>query len=227
MRKNFTVLVLLLTFNSLISQIMPSTEENIPYLVTFSKNADKTWGDDDNIQIYFFTIPQEIKTPFFIRIFDANNGGKFDENRGGFNSKTKFSLYGGKGAHSDKAAQKTDPAGNYNSGSLINTKTFGDDAAFDDNWYTFGPINPLEGELQTELNGYVFKLVVEGLEGDDGNLYRLSLSSSKDDNVKVDGGNIFTYEYCFRSYDKEFTLCHLYPFVSKGITSVHVSVYDY
>ncbi len=227
MRKNIPVLALLLTFNSLFSQIMPSTDENIPYLVTFSKNADKTWGDDDNIQIYFFTLPQEIKTPFFIRIFDANNGGKLDENRGGFNSKTKFSLYGGKGAHSSDDAKKTDPTGNYNSGSLLYTKTFGDDATFDDNWYTFGPINPLEGELQTELGGYIFKLVVEGLDGDDGNLYKLSLSSSKDDNVKVDGGNIFTYEYCFRSYDKELTLCHLYPFVAKGIISVHVNVYDY
>src|SRR6266576_625806 len=124
MRKNIPLLVLLLTFNSLFSQIMPSTDENIPYLVTFSKNADKTWGDDDNIQIYFFTLPQEIKTPFFIRIYDANNGGKLDENRNGFNSKTKFSLYGGKGAHSDKDSQKPDPKGNYNSGSLLKTKTF-------------------------------------------------------------------------------------------------------
>lgn len=227
MRKAIPVLFFLFSINTLFSQIMPSVDENIPYLVTFSKGADKTWGDDDNIQIYFFTIPQDIKTPFFIRVFDPDNGGKLDENRGGFNSKTKFSLYGGKGAHSNEDARKTDPKGNYNSGSLLHTKTFNDDKTYDNNWFSFGPINPLEGELQPDLNGYVFKLVVEGLEGDDGNLYKLSLSSTKDDNIKVEGGNIFTYEYCFRSFDKEFTVCHLYPFVSKGIVSINVNVYDY
>jgi hypothetical protein len=227
MRKAVLLSGFVLLTISLFSQIMPSTDENIPYLVTFSKSADKTWGDDDNIQIYFFTIPKGIKTPFFIRIYDPDNGGKLDENRGGFNSKTKFSIYGGKGAHSSEEAKKTDPKGNYNSGSLINTKTFSDDAAYDEKWYSFGPINPLEGEEQNELGGYVFKLVVEGLDGDDGNLYKLSLSSSKDENIKVEGGNTFTYEYCFRSYDKESTVCHLYPFVSKGISSIKINVYDY
>ena len=102
---------------------MPSPDENIPFLVTFSKSSDKTWGDDDNIQIYFFSIPQDIKTPFYIRIYDVDNGGKYDENRNGFNSKTKFSVYGGKGAHSNTASKGTDPNGNYNSGILLNTKT--------------------------------------------------------------------------------------------------------
>ncbi len=208
-------------------QVMPSTDENIPFLVTFSKQADKSWGDDDNIQIYFFTIPKDIKTPFFIRILDPDNGGKYDENRGGFNSKTKFSVYGGKGAHSTEDAKKTDPKGNYNSGSLLHTKTFGDDPQHDDKWFSFGPINPLEGELQNDLDAYVFKLVVEGLEGDDGNLYRLSLSSSKEDNIKVEGGNIFTYEYCLRTSDNIGSVSHLYPFVSKGITSININVYDY
>lgn len=212
--------------NSLYSQLMPSAEENIPFLVTFSKSSDKTWGDDDNIQIYFFAIPQDSKTPFYIRIYDADNGGKHDENRNGFNSKTKFSLYGGKGAHSNEAAKNKDPKGNYNSGILLNTKTFGDDLQYDDKWFNFGPINPTEGELQSEL-GFVFKLVVEGGEGDDGNLYRLSLSSKKDDNVKVEGGNIFTYEYCFRTFDVSGAASHLYPFVTKGITSVTIDVFDY
>jgi len=227
MKLFFRTLLLLVAFNnSSFAQQMPSPDENIPFLVTFSKSSDKTWGDDDNIQIYFFSIPQDIKTPFYIRIFDADNGGKYDENRNGFNSKTKFSVYGGKGAHSNPASKEKDPKGNYNSGILLNTKTFGEDAAYDDKWFNFGPINPTEGELQPEM-GYVFKLVVEGNEGDDGNLYRLSLSSSKDDNVKVEGGNILTYEYCFRTSDNAGSVSHLYPFVTKGIISVTIDVFDY
>ena len=75
------------------SQAVPAKNENIPYLVTFGNKADKSWGDDDFNQIIFFSVPETQKTPFFIRIFDPNVGGKIDENRGGFNSKTKFSLY--------------------------------------------------------------------------------------------------------------------------------------
>ncbi len=227
MKLFFNILVFAFVFNiSASAQVMPSPDENIPFLVTFSKSSDKTWGDDDNIQIYFFSIPKDNKTPFYIRIFDADNGGKYDENRNGFNSKTKFSLYGGKGAHSNPASKEKDPKGNYNSGILLNTKTFGEDPANDDKWFNFGPINPTEGELQPEM-GYVFKLVVEGSEGDDGNLYRLSLSSSKDDNVKVEGGNILTYEYCFRTSDNAGSVSHLYPFVTKGIISVTIDVFDY
>lgn len=54
----------------------------------------------------------------------------------------------------------------------MTTKTFGEDAEQDNGWYTFGPFNPAEGELQPEVGGYVFKLIVEGLDGDDGNLYK-------------------------------------------------------
>lgn len=208
------------------AQIMPSPDENIPFLVTFSKSSDKTWGDDDNVQIYFFTIPKDSKTPFYIRIFDADNGGKYDENRNGFNSKTKFSIYGGKGAHSNQAAKATNPKDNYNSGILLNTKTFGNDAQYDDKWYNFGPINPTEGELEPEL-GYVFKLVVDGTEGDDGNLYRLSLSTQKEENAMVEGGNISTYEYCIRTSDTPGSVSHLYPFVTKGVVSITIDVFDY
>jgi hypothetical protein len=221
----FFILVALNYFS--FGQVMPSAEENISYLVTFSKSADKTWGDDDNIQIYFFTVPEAVKKPFYIRVFDPDNGGTIDENRGGFNSKTRFSVYGGIGAHSNKDAIQPNPVRNFKSGVLLNTKTFGEDKGIDNSWYSFGPFNALEGELQPELGGYVFKLVVEGLDGDDGNLYKLGLSSDKQSNTKLEGGNILTYEYCFRTSDQELNTCHLYPFISKGITAIRVNTYDY
>jgi hypothetical protein len=209
------------------AQLLPSLDENIPYLVTFSKEADKSWGDDDNIQIYFLTIPQSRTEPIYIRIFDPNNGGKIDENQGGFNSKTNFSLYGGKLAHSNPDAKKQDPTGNYKSGVMLGTKTFGDDADYDEKWYSFGPFNPAEGELQPDYGGYVFKLIVEGLEGDDGNLYKISISSKKDENTAIEGGNAFAYEYCFRTNDKPGSVSHIYPFVPKGVVSVKVNTFDY
>ena len=209
------------------AQVVPSVEENIPYLVTFSKSADKNWGDDDNVQVFFFSIPETRKDPVYIRVYDPDVFGKVDEERGGFNSKTSFSIYGGKNALSDPDARKTNPEGNYRSGVQLATKTFGSDPVYDDKWYSFGPFNPAEGELSPEFGGYIFKVVIEGMEGDDGNLYRLSLSSKTDQNITIEGGNGFTYEYCFRTNEKTSTVSHLYPFIGKNVVSVKVNTFDY
>lgn len=209
------------------AQPMPSLDEKFPFLVTFSKSADKTWGDDDFVQTIFFVVPETNKNPVYIRVFDPDNGGLHDENRGGFNSKTKFSLYGGKGCHSGKDAKSMDPIGDYKSGTLMATKTFGDDADTDNKWYTFGPLNPAEGELQPENGGYIFKLIIEGIDGDDGNLYKFFLSKANDNNIAVEGGNAFCYEYSFRLSDQVNFVSHIYPFLPLGLVSVKINVFDY
>ena len=90
------------------SQAIPSKSENISNLVTFSKDAPSAWGDDDNVQCFFVFIPFDHVEPFYIRIFDPNIGGKLDAAYGDrvFDSSTKFSIYGGPGAHSDPDARK-------------------------------------------------------------------------------------------------------------------------
>ncbi len=209
------------------AQPIPSQDENIPYLVTFGKNADKKWGDDDFVQVFFFAVPDSRKDPVYIRVYDPDVGGKVDEDRSGFNTKTKFTIYGGKGCHSDPDARKTSPEGNFKSGVMLATKTYGADAKVDGQWITFGPFNPVEGELQPEFGGYVFKMVVEGQEGDDGNLYKVFLSGKSEQNINIEGGNGFTYEYSFRTNENAGTLCHLYPFVGKNVISVKVNTFDY
>ena len=225
------LLFILITYNlfagSLSAQQFPSAEEKIPFLCTFSKGSDKYWGDDDFVQVYFFTIPQTEKNPVYVRIFDADLGGKNDEIHGEFNSKTRFSVYGGKGAHSNPDAKKENPVGNFKSGIELASKVFASDTSIDNKWYTMGPFNPVEGELQPEFGGYVFKLVIEGLDGDDGNLYRLFLSSQPNTNKPIEGANAFTYEYSLRLSDIKGSVSHLYPFVSKGVTAVKIKVFDY
>lgn len=211
----------------LLAQPFPSEDEKIQHFVVFSKNAKLSFGDDDFVQIYFFVIPEKSNDPFYVRVFDPEVGGGIDEKVGDFNSKTKFSFYGGKGAHSDKDAQLDSPKGNYKSGVFITGKTFGSEAEYDGQWYEFGPFNPKEGELQPENGGYVFKVVIEGLDGDDGNLYKMFLSSQKDKNVKVEGGNAFCYEYTFRLAEDMTSVYHIYPFIPANVTSCEVGVFDY
>lgn len=209
------------------AQQVPSNDEKIPFLCTFSKASDPNWGDDDFVQIFFFVVPQTEKNPVYIRVFDPEVGGRHDEVHGSFNSKTRFTVYGGKGAISNPDARKENPTGNYKSGIELGSKVFTSDTTYDNKWYTFGPFNPVEGELQPDFGGYVFKLVIEGMEGDDGNLYRLFLSSQPTVNKPIEGANAFAFEYALRLFDTRGAVSHLYPFVGPGVTAVLIKVFDF
>lgn len=211
---------------SLNAQQFPSEDENIPFLITFSKSAPTSWGDDDFSQTFFFTIPKSQTKPIYVRIFDPDNGGELDEVKNGFNSKTKFSVYGGKEAFSHPDAQGHNPTGKFNSGNLLNTKTFAVNPNYDNNWYSFGPFNPTEGEYVAEMDAYVFKIICEGIEGDDGNIYKYFLSTQTDKNVPVEGANGFTYEYTFRLPNAN-TYCHIYPFVTQDVIAVQQYNFDW
>ncbi len=207
------------------AQSVPAEDENIPYLVTFGNQAEKSWGDDDFSQTFFFTIPKTQKGAFFIRVFDPGTGGELDEARGPFNTKTKFSVYGGKGTITNKDARGTQPVGNYKSGNLYATKTFTTD--YDKQWYSFGPFNPTSGEFSEQFGGYVFKVVADGISGNDGNLYKYFMSVDKNTNKAVEGGNAFTFEYTFRMHDDPNEVSHLYPFIDDKVVSVKQANFDW
>ncbi|GAB2769473.1 hypothetical protein HNQ93_000334 [Hymenobacter luteus] len=208
------------------AQAVPNPGENIAFLVTFGAQGDKSWGDDDFTQTFFFLVPKGNRQPVYIRVFDPDCGGRHDEAKSGWNTTTEFSLYGGSGAHSGPDARSTEPKGTFRSGTLLKTRTFGPEPTYDNQWFTFGPLNPLEGEFVPEFDGYVFKLVTQGRKGDDGNLYRYFLSSSPTQNVAVEGGNAFTYEYSFRLSPERGAKTHLYPFINERVVSIRQSNFD-
>jgi len=221
------LLFALIDSQSILAQPVPGKEENIPFLVTFGKQADKSHGDDDFSQTFFFKLPPGLKKPVYIRIFDPNVGGKHDEEIGTFNTKTTFSLYGGLGAYSNKSARSSDPKGNYKSGNLIMSKSFGSELTYDNKWYTFGPINPNEGEFIKELGGTLLKLIAEGVSGDDGNLYHYFLSTSPTINIPISGSNAFTFEYTIRLHDDPKEISHIYPYVNSEVISIQQSNFDW
>lgn len=228
-KRIYLIVTLLAIFFHSFAQPVPSTDEKFPYLGTFGKSSAKEWGDDDFVQSFFFVIPISEKNPIYIRIYDPESSGTNDELHGAaFNTKTKFTVYGGKGAHSDPANKDTDPKGNYKAGIQLATKTFGNEANLDNTWVTLGPFNPSEGEIDPTFNAsYIFKIVIEGTEGDDGNLYRMYLSSKPNENKDVEGGNAFAYEYSFRLADTKSSVGHVYPFIDSKTTAVVINVFDY
>jgi len=209
------------------SQAAPAIDENIPYLVTFGGNAQTAWGDDDFCQIFFAVIPTSQTDPVYIRVYDPDTGGDLDEVKGEFNSIINFSIYAGKGCWSDTAAQSIHLAGNYKSGYLLSSKSFGADLKYDKKWYSFGPYNPLEGEYVEKLGGRVFKIIAQGISGDDGNIYKYFLSTNPVENIAVEGGNFFTYKYHFRLSDNQKHVCQIYPFVDDKTISVEISNFDW
>ncbi|MEM1136288.1 MAG: hypothetical protein AAGI07_10655 [Bacteroidota bacterium] len=204
-------------------QAVPADEENIPYLVTFGKGAIADFGDNDHQQIFYVNIPFKFQQPFFIRVFDPDTGGMLDEKIGNFNTTTTFSVYGGNGTFSEREKYQSP----YSSGTLLSTQTFSFNAATDAKWVTFGPFNPRQGEVINELEGFIFKIVCNGLSGDDGNLYRYFISTEPGINRSVEGANAFTYQYTFRLPETPGEMVHIYPYVGQDVISIKQYNFDF
>ena len=209
------------------AQPVPGLDENIPHLVTFGGDGDITWGDDNFCQIIFFKIPESYTQPVYIRVYDPDTGGDIDEQKFEWNTVTDISIFGGKGAWSDKDAQDMVLDGNYDSGTLLASKEFGGGSEYDKKWYTFGPFNPSEGEYVTGFGGYIFKVIIEGISGDDGNLYNLYLSNHPDRNHDVEGASAFYYKYKFRLYDDVHEIAHIYPHIDENVVSIKQTNFDW
>ena len=190
-------------------QAVPGKDENIPFLVTFGKYGETSWGDDDFYQVWFFSIPRNFNQQFYIRIFDPDCGGEHDEIQGEFNTRTSFSIYGGKGVDPDQNEESKGLLNglNFKRGTLLASRIFGGEARYDNKYFTFGPFNPTAGDPSKKWPVFIFKIVIEGISGDDGNLYKFFLSRDPENNIPIEGGNAFTYEYTFRMWNDFKSVC--------------------
>ena len=222
-----SLFLLFISYVQLFGQPVPADDENIPFLITFGSKSEKSWGDDDFVQTFFFVIPEKFKKPLYIRVYDPDCSGDNDELKGDFDSEFSYSIFGGKKCWSDDAAQSPDPVGNYKSGNLLATKTFGQSSKYDKAWYTFGPFNPTEGEYVAKFGGNVFKVIAEGISGDDGNTYRYYLSTDPVENKAIEGANAFAYEYTFRLWDDPEQVSHIYPYIDDRTISVKQNNFDW
>lgn len=210
------------------AQPVPGQDENIPFLVTFGKDGETSWGDDDFSQTWFFSVPKEYKGRFYIRVFDPDTGGENDEQKDEWNTRMQYSIYGGKGVDPEKNedSRGLQPTANYRSGSLLSSKIFGNDRQYDNKYYTFGPFTATQGDF-SERWGYIFKIISDGISGDDGNLYRYFLSREPNSDVPIEGANAFTYEYTFRMWNNIKSVSHIYPYIDTGIVYVKQRNFDW
>jgi hypothetical protein len=224
-----SLLILGSQWNILSGQAVPGKDENIPFLITFGNHGKTSWGDDDFYQVWFFSIPRDFTQPFYIRIFDPDCGGQNDEIQGDFNTRTFFGFYGGKGVDPDQNEESKGLLNglDYKRGTLLESRTFGNEAKYDDKYCTFGPFNPTSGDYSKKWNVYLFKMVIEGVKGDDGNLYRFYMSREPESNIPVEGGNAFTYEYTFRMWNDDKSKSDIYPYIDTGVIWVRQRNFDW
>ena len=76
------------------------------------------------------------------------------------------------------------------------------------------------------MDGYVFKVIIEGLQGDDGNQYRCFLSELANSNRAIEGANAFAYEYTFK-LPKAKGISHIYPFIDQSVVSITQNNFDF
>lgn len=212
------------------AQPVPGKDENIPFLVTFGKEGKISWGDESFHSVWFYLVPPDYKKPFYIKVFDPDCGGENDEIQGEFNSRTAFSIYGGAGVDPEKNMESRgdeNGAVNYKKGNLLASRVFGKEPANDNKYYVFGPFNPTDGDYSAKWDRYVFKIVCEGIAGDDGNLYRYFFSSDAVANTPIEGANAFTYKYIFRMWNDFKSVSHIYPYIDDGVISVRQENFDW
>ncbi len=200
-------------------------------VVTFGSNAVTSDGDNDFVQVLFLDLPDgPPNDPLYIRIFDPDVGGggggeSTDEqgSNGFWDTMTRFGVYGGSGAYTHPDARTVTPTVGITSGVEITAAVFGADAAWEQNWYTF-PITRGQGEL---VNGRrVFKLSVQGVNGDDGNHYQVALSTSPLTNTAPAGARIFAFSWTVSVPTQEQDALLLYPYVPSGATNFRQFNFD-
>lgn len=162
-------------------------------LVTYGPEANTREGDDDFVQVVLIEVPAEHPGPLRVRLFDPDAGGDLDVfyGWGSFDTATRFTLYGGPGAASAPGLRGADPAPEeIHAGSELASRAFADDPSTDRQWVTLAEVTPEQGEKIDERR--VFKLVIEGVAGNDGNVFDVDVVDP--DGAPVPGVRLLSYE---------------------------------
>ncbi len=187
----YSFFLFIICFSLLFSHFSLASENTC--MVAYGKNSGTIEGDYDFLQVIFIKIPGDMRDPLYVRIFDADCGGKLDERyTAKWDTRTRFRLLGGKGAYSVSGLKKPTPdIKDLFSGDLIADNEFGKDLFLDYQWYNLAHVNPEQGEKID--NHLYFKLVAEGVGGDDGNRFQVKVSSDPQRNIPPANIEIFTF----------------------------------
>ncbi len=175
--------------------------QEVPLSVTYGPRASTAEGDPDHREVIFLSVPEDVEEELFLRVFDPDSGGEHDHLYGASaDSETEFTLYGGDGAYTEAAVAAPD-AEQLATGGEIAARRLGADPAQDGRWQTLMSFTPEQGEAVDGRR--IFRLQVDGTEGDDANLYEVTLSLREHRNLSPDGLEIFSFAPSLRVPDED------------------------
>ncbi|MCP4696699.1 MAG: PKD domain-containing protein [Gammaproteobacteria bacterium] len=198
---------------------------NTSPLITFGSEAAPYDGDDNFVQLVFLQIPEAVQAPLYVRIFDPDCGGAWDESLGKWNTRTRFSLFGGKGAYSAPGLDQVEPPeASLNSGDLLVSEVFRNDPFTDNRWRTLAEIKPQDGE---KIGAYYYlKLLVQGEAGNDGNMFDVMLSRNDKFNHLPEGAKMFNYAPTAAIPGRRGMFAEFRFFVPATVETLHIRNFD-
>ena len=180
----------------------PALAQEMPLSVIYGPAASTAEGDDDYRELIFLSVPADLEDRLYLRIFDPDTGGDHDLAYGGSeDTETRYALVGGAGALSAVAGSAAPSAEDLASGEPIREASVAASAALDGKWQTIASFLPDQGELVGDRR--VFRLLVEGLAGNDANLYAATLSLRDRRNLAPDGLEVFAFSPTVRMPDDD------------------------
>ncbi len=175
-----------------------------PLLMVYGADAATAEGDFDHRAAIYISVPADLSDHLFLRVFDADTSGDHDLLYGpGPDSRVRYRLLGGEGAAAVRAAPDglADDAGSEPDGTVLAERVVGDDAAYDSRWTTVARFAVDAGELVGDRR--LFRLAIEGLDGDDGNLFDVAVSTREHRNVAPAGLELLDYAPTVRIPDMQ------------------------
>src|SRR5207237_1285737 len=162
-------------------------------LITYGKEAPTREGDFNHSQTIFFSIPGDAKERQWINVFDPGISRDYDQLMNlTAESKTRFALFGGDGASTPPSGEpETTTAQDQGSGTLIGEKTFGTEEDSIGQWRNIAVGDPRRGEMVDGRR--VFRLLVQGIAGDAGNVFDVAVSDRETRLDPPRGLEIFSY----------------------------------
>ncbi|MDQ7816570.1 MAG: PKD domain-containing protein [Melioribacteraceae bacterium] len=154
--------------------------------INYGLRADPSEGDDNFIQVINIKLPQGYMGQAFLRLFDMSCGSSMDVPLGRWDSRFRFSIYRNEITEEQIRLIPGYKAEIYPN--VISHFETGHDPRHFNSWYTFVDL------AKYGSDGSIYSLVVEGVEGNDGNAFEIYVSPDSLNNIPISGTKIYSYE---------------------------------
>jgi PKD repeat protein len=154
-------------------------QTGVNFYVTAGREASPSEGDSLYRSVFLIECTPSVKGPLFLRVFDADIGGRYDQNV--TPSKARYRLFTGRDSGA-AILSINDPAP---AAAPIIDLVLGEDNLYDSQWRTLASFEAPKADSRDSVS--TFQLIIDGFSGKSVNLYQVFISSEDKRNTPVEG----------------------------------------